>query len=415
MKRRYAQAAGDHARPRSASLRSRSPWATATPSTAPATSWATSRSCTWSATTSTSAAAKGCAQQSGGDGRGRGVRRLRRAGHARKPAAAFRRGGAAAAWPAARTSIASTRSSKSPRPRRPSSAWWSPGMRAGYYLCFFGMHVLTPTVMDLLGACCGGGRPRHALRGARRTGAARAIPGAGRHRPPLRHRRALRPADRATGAGAERTRPRARCWRNWWNCWPTASWLQCRGDELSRSPASSPRAIPEIRNRSLDALCRARHSRGTAGRMRRRSTASAAPATTSTSACGRCSSSTPSTASTFPSRPGAAPQAPIPFAGYYQPPEAPLRRGHRHLPRGADRRRPERRHLQRAGRRLSRPRLSDPGRPGAPQRALGARQPVDVPHRPSRRLSAAHPPRTAARRPAASSRSCARPRRSAWT
>ncbi len=26
-----------------------------------------------------------------------------------------------------------------------------PGLRAGYYLCFFGMHVLTPTVMDLLG------------------------------------------------------------------------------------------------------------------------------------------------------------------------------------------------------------------------------------------------------------------------
>ena len=26
-----------------------------------------------------------------------------------------------------------------------------PGMRAGYYLCFFGMHVLTPTIMDLLG------------------------------------------------------------------------------------------------------------------------------------------------------------------------------------------------------------------------------------------------------------------------
>jgi UTP--glucose-1-phosphate uridylyltransferase len=25
-----------------------------------------------------------------------------------------------------------------------------PGMRAGHYLCFFGMHVLTPTVMDLL-------------------------------------------------------------------------------------------------------------------------------------------------------------------------------------------------------------------------------------------------------------------------
>ena len=27
-----------------------------------------------------------------------------------------------------------------------------PGMRAGYYLCFFGIHAFTPTVMDLLGA-----------------------------------------------------------------------------------------------------------------------------------------------------------------------------------------------------------------------------------------------------------------------
>jgi UTP--glucose-1-phosphate uridylyltransferase len=27
-----------------------------------------------------------------------------------------------------------------------------PGLRAGNYLCFFGMHVLTPAVMDLLGA-----------------------------------------------------------------------------------------------------------------------------------------------------------------------------------------------------------------------------------------------------------------------
>jgi UTP--glucose-1-phosphate uridylyltransferase len=25
-----------------------------------------------------------------------------------------------------------------------------PGLRAGHYLCFFGMHVLTPTVMDML-------------------------------------------------------------------------------------------------------------------------------------------------------------------------------------------------------------------------------------------------------------------------
>jgi len=25
------------------------------------------------------------------------------------------------------------------------------GLRAGYYLCFFGMHVFTPTVMEILG------------------------------------------------------------------------------------------------------------------------------------------------------------------------------------------------------------------------------------------------------------------------
>jgi UTP--glucose-1-phosphate uridylyltransferase len=30
-----------------------------------------------------------------------------------------------------------------------------PGIRAGYYLCFFGIHVLTPTVMDLLGHLLG--------------------------------------------------------------------------------------------------------------------------------------------------------------------------------------------------------------------------------------------------------------------
>ncbi len=31
-----------------------------------------------------------------------------------------------------------------------------PGLRAGHYLCFFGMHVLTPTVMELLGHLLGG-------------------------------------------------------------------------------------------------------------------------------------------------------------------------------------------------------------------------------------------------------------------
>ena len=34
-----------------------------------------------------------------------------------------------------------------------------PGLRAGHYLCFFGMHVLTPAVMDALGGEVAAGRP----------------------------------------------------------------------------------------------------------------------------------------------------------------------------------------------------------------------------------------------------------------
>jgi UTP--glucose-1-phosphate uridylyltransferase len=34
-----------------------------------------------------------------------------------------------------------------------------PGLRAGNYLCFFGMHVLTPAVIDLLGADIAAGQP----------------------------------------------------------------------------------------------------------------------------------------------------------------------------------------------------------------------------------------------------------------
>jgi UTP--glucose-1-phosphate uridylyltransferase len=39
-----------------------------------------------------------------------------------------------------------------PTPTEAEQRLMTPGMRAGYYLCFFGLHVLTPTVMDLLGA-----------------------------------------------------------------------------------------------------------------------------------------------------------------------------------------------------------------------------------------------------------------------
>lgn len=38
-----------------------------------------------------------------------------------------------------------------PTPTEAEQRLMVPGIRAGYYLCFFGLHVLTPTVMDLLG------------------------------------------------------------------------------------------------------------------------------------------------------------------------------------------------------------------------------------------------------------------------
>src|SRR5207248_2118553 len=38
-----------------------------------------------------------------------------------------------------------------PTPTEAEQSLIIPGLRAGYYLCFFGMHVLTPAMMDLLG------------------------------------------------------------------------------------------------------------------------------------------------------------------------------------------------------------------------------------------------------------------------
>ena len=38
-----------------------------------------------------------------------------------------------------------------PTPTEAEQSLIVPGLRAGHYLCFFGMHVLTPAVMDLLG------------------------------------------------------------------------------------------------------------------------------------------------------------------------------------------------------------------------------------------------------------------------
>ena len=50
-------------------------------------------------------------------------------------------------------------------------------------------------------------------------------------RPALRYRRALRPADRATGAGAQRAATAPRCWRSCWSCWPCANMAAASGSE----------------------------------------------------------------------------------------------------------------------------------------------------------------------------------------
>lgn len=46
-----------------------------------------------------------------------------------------------------------------PTPTEAEQRLMVPGMRAGYYLCFFGIHVLTPTVMDLLDHMLKSGSP----------------------------------------------------------------------------------------------------------------------------------------------------------------------------------------------------------------------------------------------------------------
>ena len=81
-----------------------------------------------------------------------------------------------------------------------------PGLRAGHYLCFFGMHVLTPAVMELLGeemAAAGESGRRASEPGAVAARGARALSGLRAGGPPLRHRRAIRPAHRPTGAGLD--------------------------------------------------------------------------------------------------------------------------------------------------------------------------------------------------------------------
>ncbi len=50
-----------------------------------------------------------------------------------------------------------------PTPTEAEQALLVPGLRAGYYLCFFGIHVLTPTVMELLAAQAEAAKPGQAV------------------------------------------------------------------------------------------------------------------------------------------------------------------------------------------------------------------------------------------------------------
>ena len=140
---------------------------------------------------------------------------------------------------------------------------------------------------------------------------------------------------------------------------------------------------PAVRNRSLDAFCRSaslaqlREECASLDHFRR-------AATTCMSGCAR-SFSLCDLSLSHSAQAGSAPGGLVPFDGY----DNLLKRRFEEaidifLAAAA-----ERRHCQRPGRSLPAAGLPDAGQPGAAQRALGARQPVDVPHRPSGRPSAA--------------------------
>ena len=77
------------------------------------------------------------------------MRRLRRAAHAGKHAEILRRGGRPPV--AGRDGLYQIeRVLEKPTPTQAEQELIVPGLRAGHYLCLFGMHVLTPAVMELL-------------------------------------------------------------------------------------------------------------------------------------------------------------------------------------------------------------------------------------------------------------------------
>ena len=81
-----------------------------------------------------------------------------------------------------------------------------PGLRAGHYLCFFGMHVLTPAVMDIARRSKWRGRRRsvHLITLWRKLAQRERYLAVRTAGPPLRYRGQVRPAHGPDGTGAGR-------------------------------------------------------------------------------------------------------------------------------------------------------------------------------------------------------------------
>ena len=157
----------------------RGPAATATPSLARVSLPAASRSCCWWAIISTSAAAASAPRSNWSRSPGRRIApcpRCRR----RTRASCLTTGRLAGAWsPGAKGLYEISEVLEKPTPTEAEQRLIVPGLRAGHYLCFFGMHVLTPAVMEMLAeeVARAGERRRASDHRAGQARQARALPG----------------------------------------------------------------------------------------------------------------------------------------------------------------------------------------------------------------------------------------------
>ena len=143
-----------------------------------------------------------------------------------------------------------------------------PGLRSGQYLCFYGMHVLTPAIFEILSTMLAEAPDRRVepLRSARRAGSARAISGHDPERPAFRCWREVRPVYGPACPGSQRAGSGRRA--------DSVDPCSCRSRDALRERGLSVSGLwtiitatdPAIRNRSLDAFCRNATTRAVAGR-----------------------------------------------------------------------------------------------------------------------------------------------------